>query len=312
MGMIILAALILDLIFGDPRWFPHPVVIMGNIISWGETAIRKSVKSPGALKAAGALLAVALITGSYAFFWAVIYLAYHYNTTIGLLLSIIIMSQTLSVNSLYQHAMAVFRPLASGDLALAREKLSMIVGRDTNDLDEAQIVRGVVETVAENTVDGIISPMFYGLIGGPALAMAYKATNTLDSMVGYKNERFYYLGWASARLDDIANYIPARLAALLFLIIAPFTTGGLRQVWQTLLRDASKHPSPNSGLPEAAVAGAMGVQLGGQNSYYGVLEFRAIIGSPDHPLVKAHIRTTLVLMLAVTIEMMGLIVLTGR
>jgi len=312
MGKILLYALILDLLIGDPRWLPHPVVMMGKVIRFGETRIRRSMQSPMALKSAGLLLTIIVVTASYVFFLAVISLAYAYHATVGLLLSIFIMSQALSVNSLYQHAMAVFRPLTSGDLLLARTKLSMIVGRDTQGLDEAQIVRGVVETVAENTVDGIISPLFYGLIGGPALAMAYKAVNTLDSMVGYKNEKYLHLGWASARLDDIVNYVPARLAALLFLSIAPFTQGGFRKVWQTLRRDARKHISPNSGLPEAAVAGALEVQLGGPNSYHGVPECRALIGRPDHPLEKKHIRATLVLMFMVAVEMVVLAVFFSR
>ncbi len=311
MGRIILLALFLDLLIGDPRWFPHPVVIMGKIIHVSETRILRAIKNPKALKGAGIILAVLVVAGSYGFFRGLIWLAYHYNTNLGLVLSIFIMSQALSVNSLYQHAMAVLRPLSNGDLPLARVKLSMIVGRDTEDLDEAQIVRAVVETVAENTVDGIISPLFYGFIGGPALAMAYKAVNTLDSMVGYKNEKYRHLGWASARLDDVANYLPARLVAILFLSIAPFTQGGFKQVWQTLLRDAGKHPSPNSGLPEAAVAGALGIQLGGQNSYHGVPESRALIGRSEHPLEMKNIRATLVLMLVVTFEMVGLVTLFG-
>jgi adenosylcobinamide-phosphate synthase len=221
------------------------------------------------------------------------------------------MSQSLAINSLYKHAINVLHPLKKGDLSKARRALAMIVGRDTDQLDEQEIVRGVVETVAENTVDGITAPLFYGFLGGPPLAMAYKAINTMDSMIGYKNERYLNLGWAGARLDDIANFIPARITGLLFLIISPFTPGGFREVWDTMMIYASRHPSPNSGIPESAVAGALKIQLGGNNYYEGVLSERVIIGQGSRYLEKKHIYQSLVLMLAVSTEALiaGLLIL---
>lgn len=312
MEWIILAGVTLDIILGDPRWLPHPVVGLGRVIKSGEKLVRKVGESPFVLKLGGLILSILVVVGSYFFFWALIKGAYHIHKYLGLTLSILIMSQALAVNSLYKHAAAVLKPLREGDLPAARQALSMIVGRDTDRLDEGEIVRGTVETVAENTVDGITAPLFYGFIGGPPLAMAYKAVNTLDSMIGYKNERYLHFGWAGARLDDVANYIPARLTGLLYLVIAPFTSGGLTGVIGTIWRDASRHPSPNSGIPEAATAGALQVQLGGVNYYGGVRSDRALIGQAKVVLNRKHIERSLALMLAVSLEAVALGVLIHR
>lgn len=216
------------------------------------------------------------------------------------------MSQALALNSLYKHARSVATPLKNGNPEAARAALAMIVGRDTARLDEKEIVRGTVETVAENTVDGIIAPLLYGFIGGPPLAMAYKAVNTMDSMIGYNNEKYRYLGWAGARLDDAANYIPARLSGLLFLLLAPLTPGGIKGVGLTLWRDSSRHPSPNSGIPEAAMAGALQVQLGGRNEYSGMPSDRPLIGQPVRVLSPKHIEQSLFLMIGVSLLGTGL------
>lgn len=302
MKIIILAAVILDLIIGDPAWLPHPVCWIGRAITRGESGIRKLAQSRRGLKAGGIILTALVVAGTYIFFWGVLWGAYHINVYLGITLSIVVMSQSLAINSLYKHAVNVVIPLNNGDLPQARKSLAMIVGRDTGQLDEKQIIRAVVETVAENTVDGIIAPLFYGFLGGPPLAMAYKAINTLDSMIGYKNEKYLYLGWAGARLDDLANYIPARITGLLYLITAPFTSGGFKSVLNHMLVYAPRHPSPNSGIPEAAVAGALQIQLGGNNYYGGILSERARIGEANRPLVKKHIYDSLGLMLAVSIE----------
>ncbi|MGI6436052.1 MAG: adenosylcobinamide-phosphate synthase CbiB [Syntrophomonadaceae bacterium] len=302
MEWIILAALILDLLVGDPRWLPHPVIGIGLLIRKGEAAVRSLARSPGALKLGGSLMVLLIVAGTYLITWLIITLANLWHPYAGIGVSVVLMSQTLAVNSLYQHAWAVLRPLRQGHLQEARKALGMIVGRDTDNLDESELVRGVVETVSENTVDGITAPLFYGFLGGPPLAMAYKAINTLDSMVGYKNQRYQDLGWAGARLDDLANYIPARLTGLLYLPLAPFTFGGLSGVVQAIRRDAPRHPSPNSGIPEAAVAGALGVQLGGLNYYEGVASQRAVMGLPLRPLESGHIEQSLLIMLVVTAE----------
>jgi adenosylcobinamide-phosphate synthase len=304
MEWIIIYATLLDIIMGDPRSIPHPVGSIAKAIQAGESMMRRYFTSDRALKWAGVGLAIIIVGGSFGFFWGVLWLAYNINHTLGMGVSIILMSQALAINSLYKHAQAVARPLLRGDLTAARQALSMIVGRDTDQLDENEIIRGTVESVAENTVDGIVSPLFYGFIGGPALALAYKAVNTLDSMIGYKDERYINLGWAAARLDDLANYIPARLTALFFLTLAPFTSGGWQGVWRSLRRDARQHPSPNSGFSEAAVAGSLGIQLGGKNYYRGVVSERALMGEKKRPLEPRDIKRTLVLMILVSGEML--------
>lgn len=297
---IILAAVLLDLILGDPRWLPHPVVYIGKAISYGEKIIRKVVSSPRGLKIAGTFLTISIVLGTYLFFLGIIWIAFKVHLYIGIALSIFIMSQTLAIKSLYKHALAVATPLLAGDLTAARVELSMIVGRDTADLKEQDIVRGVVETVSENTVDGITAPLFYGFLGGPPLAMAYKAVNTLDSMIGYRDERYIDLGWAGAKLDDLANYIPARITGLIYLFISFFTPGGFQGVWKTMKEDAPKHPSPNSGIPEAAVAGALQIQLGGLNYYRGIASNRALMGKPINKLELKHIYHSLYIMFAVS------------
>jgi len=306
MEMIILAAVIVDIIIGDPRWMPHPVVLIGKIINGGERLIRKYTATPRGLKWGGVLLTLTVVLGTYVFFWGLLLLAGKINAWLGLVLSVYFMSQSLAFNSLYKHALAAAVPLSKGDLSQARKALSMIVGRDTKNLEESEVVRGVVETVAENTVDGITAPLFYGFLGGPPLALAYKAINTLDSMIGYRDERYQDFGWAGARLDDIANYIPARITGLIYLLAAPFTPGGLGNVWRAIRRDAGRHPSPNSGIPEAAVAGALEVQLGGVNYYRGVASIRATMGDKKRILETKHIYQGLYIMFAVSGLMLGL------
>ncbi len=297
---LIIAAVILDFMIGDPRNFPHPVVIIGKVISFGEKLIRKIFKGKTGQRIGGIFLVIFVVGGTYLITHIIVSVSYRIHPYISILLQIIILYMTVSIKSLKQHSDAVSKPLKNGDLEQAREKLGMIVGRDTDKLNEKEITRGVVETVAENTVDGIVSPLFYAFIGGAPLALAYKAVNTLDSMVGYKEERFLYLGWASARFDDFANYIPARLAGILFLIPAIFSSQGIKASFQTIIRDAKKHPSPNGGITEAAVAGALGVKLGGTNYYFGKPSYRAEIGNEIVVLNTEHINAVLKLMYSVT------------
>jgi adenosylcobinamide-phosphate synthase len=178
----------------------------------------------------------------------------------------------------------VAKALDAGDLPLARKQLSFIVGRDTDGLEEPEIWRGAVETVAENTADGVIAPLFFLMLGGPVLGLAYKAVNTLDSMVGYKNERYLLFGRASARFDDLVNYIPARLSGFFMVLTAPIVGLNAKNSLRIMFRDGRNHASPNSGIPEAAAAGALGVQLGGTNVYFGTAMEKPTIGDPLQPL----------------------------
>ena len=267
-GDIIIVAFLLDLILGDPRWFPHPVVQIGQLILFLECLFRRIAKGKTAELMTGIVLAV--IVPLFAFFttlW-VIQIVIGFDIRLGWFIAIFFGYTTIAAKSLYQEPLKVASMLDAKNLDGARKELSCLVGRDTGNLDEKEITRALVETVAENTSDGVIAPLFYLAIGGPPLAMAYKAINTLDSMVGYKNEKYLYFGRASARLDDIANYLPARITAILLVVAAFILRKEWRRAWRITLRDSGNHPSPNSGYPEAAVAGALGRRLGGI-SYYG-------------------------------------------
>lgn len=296
MAAVVFGGFILDMLIGDPRSMPHPVVLIGKAISLLENILYGCLQTDRQRQIVGLAMSLAIVLATYVVFAIIIWLAFTINRYLGFAVSVFVMSQTLALRSLYQHAMAVVRPLRARDLPSARRALAMIVGRDTQDLDQQEIIRATVETVSENTVDGITAPLFYGMIGGPALAMAYKAVNTLDSMIGYRNERYRHFGWGAARIDDLVNFIPARITGLLYLLVAPFCTGGISGVWRALVEDARKHPSPNSGISEAAVAGALNIQLGGTNYYGGIPSHRAKMGSAIHALELRHIYHSLLIM----------------
>jgi adenosylcobinamide-phosphate synthase len=281
------AAYLLDLLFGDPPWFPHPVKGIGRTIEAFEGPFRAVIKDE---RAAGAMFAFAIITLAWGATFAAAKAAFFINYYLGIALSIFIIYTALSVKDLGVESLAVFDALRRGDIDAARKALSKIVGRDTANLDERDIIRATVETVAENIVDGIISPVFYAFLGGAPLAMAYKAVNTLDSMVGHKDERHINFGWAAAKMDDMANFIPARMS-IPFLVLASWISGhDPTGTWNISRRDGRKNPSPNSGLPEAAVAGAFGVRLGGLNYYNSIAAEKPCIGDDINPLNKSHIK----------------------
>lgn len=287
----------LDLIVGDPRSLPHPVVYMGKAISAIERLIRRFVLQPRSLKRAGVLLPLLVAGGAWGLTALLVGLLSWVSPWLGWAAGAWLISTTIAAKGLKEAGLAVYVELRKGDLPAARKALGMIVGRDTAGLESPEIVRGTVETVAENIVDAIISPLFFALLGGAPLAMAYRAVNTLDSMVGYKNDKYRDLGWASARLDDVANYIPARITALLLTLCAWLLRLDWQGCWRTVLRDARLHPSPNSGYPESAVAGALGIRLGGENVYHGITSFRAYMGEPLRPMEPEDIIVTSRLML---------------
>ncbi|MCL6601447.1 MAG: adenosylcobinamide-phosphate synthase CbiB [Paenibacillus sp.] len=279
-SVILLAAYVIDRMIGDPRSLPHPVIGMGKAITAIEKAIRRYVSRPRSLRLAGILLPLIVVGGAWALTAGILWLLSLVSPWLMWAAEAWLISTTIASKGLKHAGMAVYNELRKGDLPAARQALGMIVGRDTEHLDSPEIVRGTVETVAENIVDAIISPLFYALLGGAPLAMAYRAVNTLDSMVGYKNEKYRELGWASARLDDVANLIPSRLTALLVALCASLLRLDWRRSLRTVIRDARLHPSPNSGYPESAVAGALGIRLGGENVYHGIRSFRAYMGDP--------------------------------
>lgn len=290
--MIIAAAILLDLLIGDPKWLPHPVIAFGKLI----TSLDKSLnRGSGKRKKWGGLLLTFIVVGVvFAASFGILLLFYQVHLFAGVLLEVYLISSTIAITGLRQAALQVAVPLSRGDLVEARFQLSMIVGRDTENLTESEITRGTVETVAENTVDGITAPLFWAFIGGAPLAMAYRAINTLDSMVGYKNERYIDFGWSSARLDDVVNWLPARMTSLTLWLGALFIRGSrMKKAWTVTLRDARKHPSPNSGWSEAMVAGLIGVQLGGRNEYEGEVSYRAKMGDSIQQLTCSHIHQSI-------------------
>lgn len=293
--VILLLAVLLDLLIGDPQVSYHPVALVGRVIAWREKVFYKGDTPPWRQRLAGVCFAMAnLLPVSLGVFFGL--RALERYSLLYLAASALLLWGTVAVRSLDRAGREILSLLEAGDLAAARQRLGLIVGRDTAGLDEAEIARATVETVAENVSDGIIAPLFYFLIGGPPLAWAYRVINTLDSMVGYRNERYLYFGWFSARLDDLANYLPARLTALLLAVGALIRRRAWRRALLVVVRDARKHPSPNSGYPEAAVAGALGVRLGGMNYYGGVPSKRPYIGDPCKPLERSQIAAALDLM----------------
>lgn len=279
--LIIPAAVLLDLLLGDPRRFPHPVVWIGRLITLLEKLLRRLIRSE---LLGGALLLLLTVAATVTAAAALLKVAYAINAYAGFILSVVLSWNCLAARSLHHESGLVARALETGDLAGARRYLSFIVGRDTAELDEQEIWRGTVETVAENASDGVIAPLFFLMLGGPLLGLAYKAVNTLDSMAGYRNERYLLFGRASARFDDLVNWLPARLTGLLMVLTAPFAGLSMKGAWRIMARDGRNHSSPNSGIPEAAAAGALGVMLGGTNFYFGRPVDKPVIGEPLRPL----------------------------
>ncbi|WP_170075895.1 adenosylcobinamide-phosphate synthase CbiB [Paraclostridium dentum] len=289
--LVMVIAYLLDLVIGDPYSFPHPVRFIGNLIRFTEGKIRIIFKSKKQLKIGGFLLWT-ITVGFTALVTNLILNLLCINNIFYVIIASIILYTTLSTKCLADEAKKIYEVLKTGDIEKSRKQLSYIVGRDTTSLNENEIIRATVETVAENTVDGIISPMMYGFIGGPVLAMAYKAINTLDSMVGYKNEKYGDIGFASAKIDDIANFIPARITPF-FMMIASFILGfNSKKSIKIAIRDRKNHKSPNCAYAEGAVAGALEVQLGGTNMYFGEKVYKPTIGDKDRELEAEDILRT--------------------
>jgi adenosylcobinamide-phosphate synthase len=274
---IIPLAFILDLLVGDPRNLPHPVVFMGRAIESLEPLVRRKIKNE---VGAGIVFAVSLIVTAWIIALACVGLAMAVAPLFGDLVQVVLLFFCFSTRSLVKAATEVKDALETQGLEQARRAVSMIVGRETESLDSTGVVRASVETVAENFVDGFLAPLFFAVIGGAPLAVAYKMVNTLDSMVGYKNQRYLLFGRGAARIDDVANYIPARLSIPVIASAAAFIAGKKRGLcaFKTALTQGKLHKSPNSGYPEASFAGALGVKLGGPNRYHGTLVKKPFIG----------------------------------
>ena len=298
---ISLGALLLDTLVGDPRSKYHPVVLIGNCISFYEHLLYKKNTIPknqillGISTVLLVLMTVMLIVTGLLFIGGTIHPVGYF------IVSLLCLYIAISPRCLAEAGIEIANLLRKQDMSEARRKVGWIVGRKTSELDESEITRATIETVAENTVDGIISPLFWFVLLGPWGAIGYRAINTMDSMLGYKNERYLYFGRFAARLDDVVNYIPARITCVLF-VIASFLCGkDWKHAIRIATRDAHKHPSPNGGYAEAPVAGALHIRLGGQNVYHDKVTFRAYMGDPITSMVGKHIYQTIYLMYTVSI-----------
>ena len=277
----VLGGFLLDALLGDPAWLPHPVVLMGRCISALEKHLRTALpKTPRGELAGGAAVAAVLPLGTLAVTGLACWAAARLHPALGLALQMLWCGQALAAKGLAQESRNVYKELAKDDLPAARRAVARIVGRDTQNLTAAGVTRAAVETVAENTSDGVIAPLLYMLLGGAPLALTYKVINTMDSMLGYKNEKYLYFGRCAAKLDDAANWLPSRLAALLWVAAAALTGNSARGAWRIWRRDRRRHASPNSAQTESACAGALGVQLAGPAYYFGEYYDKPTIGDP--------------------------------
>ena len=287
----VLGGFVLDCLFGDPAWLPHPVVYMGKAISALEKRLRARLpKTPQGELLGGAIVAFCLPVGTFLLTSLVCLGAARISPWLGLAVQMFWCGQALAAKGLAQESTNVYRELVKPDLPAARRAVSRIVGRDTQALTAEGVTKAAVETVAENASDGVIAPLLYMLLGGAPLALTYKAINTMDSMVGYKNTQYLYFGRAAAKLDDIANYLPSRFAALLWVAAAALTGNDARNAWRIWRRDRRNHASPNSAQTESACAGALNVQLAGPAYYFGEYYPKPTIGDAVRPIEPEDIR----------------------
>ncbi len=290
-GEAVLGGFVLDTLFGDPPWLPHPVVLMGKAISALEKRLRARLpQTPQGELLGGAVVAFTLPVGTFLLTSLVCLGAAKLSPWLGLAVQMFWCGQALAAKGLAQESTNVYRALIKPDLPAARKAVSRIVGRDTQNLTLEGVTKAAVETVAENASDGVIAPLLYMLLGGAPLALTYKAINTMDSMLGYKNEKYLYFGRAAAKLDDAANYLPSRLAGLLWCAAAALTGNSPKGAWRSWRRDRRNHASPNSAQTESACAGALGVQLAGPAYYFGEYYAKPTIGDPLRPIEPEDIR----------------------
>ena len=291
-----------DTLIGDPRSKLHPVVLIGQLIAGLEKLFYRETQSSRQKLVSGGILAMLVMVLTYEIVNAIELLLQNIsNKYVIMAINGFLLSFTISPKSLANAGREIYDYLMVEDLENARYKVGWIVGRDTENLSPQEVSRAAIETVAENTVDGIISPLFFFLIGGLPLVYLYRAINTMDSMLGYKNDRYLYFGRVAARIDDVANYIPARITGIIFVVSAFVLRLNTTNSWKMLRRDASKHPSPNGGWAEASVAGALEIRLGGYNFYFGRETFRAYMGEPLQEMGPQHIMTCIQMMYTATI-----------
>lgn len=296
--MVLVTAFILDMIIGDPHWLWHPVQGIGRLIEYTEQLLRRVFAlreerdaDRGKKKVAGGILVILVLLPSVLVPMLILYAAERIHPYVRLAAEIVLCYQMLAMKSLRVESMKVYHALMKQDIEGARQAVSMIVGRDTEKLSEEGITKAAVETVAENTSDGVIAPLIYMALFGACGAFFYKAVNTMDSMIGYKNDKYIYLGMIAAKLDDVVNYIPARLSALFMIVVSGVLGMNAKQAWRIYKRDRYQHASPNSAQTEAVCAGALSIQLAGDAYYFGELYHKPVIGDADRPILPEDIRS---------------------
>lgn len=296
--IVLVTAFILDMIIGDPHWMWHPVQGIGRLIEYTERLLRRVFAlreereaDRGRKKVAGGILVILVLLPSVLVPMLILYAAERIHPYVRLAAEIVLCYQMLAMKSLRVESMKVYHALRKQDIEGARQAVSMIVGRDTEKLSEEGITKAAVETVAENTSDGVIAPLIYMALFGACGAFFYKAVNTMDSMIGYKNDKYIYLGMIAAKLDDVVNYIPARLSALFMIVVSGVLGMNAKQAWRIYKRDRYQHASPNSAQTEAVCAGALSIQLAGDAYYFGELYHKPVIGDADRPVLPEDIRS---------------------
>lgn len=288
--LALLVGFLLDCVVGDPHWMPHPVRWIGRLIAWLEQSLRPHFPATAAgERLAGSVLVVLVLLVSGGLTALVLWLCMAVSKMLYLVVASVLCGYLLAARSLREESMLVAQALEKDGLEAGRKAVSMIVGRDTASLDELGVTKAAVETVAENTSDGVVAPLLYLALGGPVLGMLYKAINTMDSMVGYQNERYGHFGTAAAKLDDVVNFLPARLSGLLMCVGAWCCGLDGRNAWRIFCRDRLAHKSPNSAHTEAACAGALRVQLAGNSSYFGKMVEKPTIGDALRPVERGDI-----------------------
>ncbi|MEG1255693.1 adenosylcobinamide-phosphate synthase CbiB [Clostridium sp.] len=313
--LCVFLAVILDFILGDPLWLPHPIIYIGKLIRTMDKWLRRKFENNHKLKWASLLMVFTVCITTYMIPYILLKFAI-INKIVFIIANTIIIWTTLAAKSLHGAGIEVYNSLVKDDIIDSRIKLSYIVGRDTNSLTKDEIIRGDVETIAENTADGIIAPILYAIVGGAPLAMMYKGINTMDSMVGYLNEKYKNIGFFPANIDDIFNLIPARITGLLMCITAWTVGGNIIKTFKIMIRDRKNHKSPNCAYPEGATAGALYIQLGGTNSYFGETVSKPTIGDAIIPLEEKHIKQSITLMysseiLLILLSLLFIIILKG-
>jgi adenosylcobinamide-phosphate synthase len=304
---VLIGAFLLDLAVGDPCWLPHPVVLMGKVIACGERLLRSGNAQRDFL--AGMALSLLLIALSVATAWALVDLFQLLPFWLSFIAIVAFASTTLATRGLLDAVKVIEAPLRAGNLAVARGNLAHIVGRETSALNEDKVLRATLESLAESTCDGIVAPLFYLFLGGIPLAIAYKAINTLDSMIGYRTGGYFYFGKFAARLDDVVNYIPARLTVLFIVVAALAARRNAGRAFQAARRDHANHLSPNAGYPEAALAGAFGIRLGGPSIYFGEEVYKPYMGDDLTPVGIEMLKEGRVICLVTAILSLAIFVL---